>query len=270
MDPRGGRNATDRVNRRQATAGRRRQSTLQGPLRPRCRQTGQGLQALCRLGRQASPGDLSCTCHEHKEDKVAQEMIRDLTGSGNLLGAFRMPALSAFSPPPSAESLQLRATLCDEKTQQALTIVPMPPRRRSNRSKMARHNNIQWTDSELETSGIEVGPSNLRPEGAKTYQPRATPWDDGVERASSPERAAQWYGFVSPIQGSRINVQTDPMAMPWADMFWSLQDKIRRARVLVLFSPISVGSLTPCRAIDNICDPHTAASARLTPAPTLP
>ena len=89
----------------------------------------------------------------------------------------------------------------------------------------AHHKNKQRPDTELEASGFEGEPSRLRPEGAATNQPRASPWDYDVKCASSPERAAQWYGVVSPFQGSRINVQTDPGAMPRADLFGPFRTK---------------------------------------------
>jgi len=37
---------------------------------------------------------------------------------------------------------------------------------------------LQRPDAELETSGIEVEPSRIRPLGAVTNQPRASPWRD--------------------------------------------------------------------------------------------
>ena len=129
------------------------------------------------------------------------------------------------------------------------------PRRAVIRASVSAHPGLtpdlkQRPDTELGTSGIEVEPSRIRPEGAVTNQPRASPWDYEVKCASSPERAAKWYGVVSPFQGTRINVRTEPRAMPWASLFGPLQGKTRRARVLLALSPISTGILAVSRSVE--------------------
>src|SRR5271166_5440081 len=70
------------------------------------------------------------------------------------------------------------------------------------------------SDTELEASGLVGETPGVRPAGAATNQPRATPWDHEFIRTSSPERAAQESGVVSPFQGLDRNTRPKPRALP--------------------------------------------------------
>ena len=63
----------------------------------------------------------------------------------------------------------------------------------------------------------------ILPRRGRTDQPRASPWDHEVKPDSSPERAAQGHGDVSPLQGSAINRRPEPRALPWADLWLPLR-----------------------------------------------
>jgi len=65
----------------------------------------------------------------------------------------------------------------------------------------------------------------LRPEGAKTNQPRATPWDRGTVGFPRPERAPQVplaRLCVAPSGLAALRVRF-PRALPWADMWLPLR-----------------------------------------------
>ncbi len=70
----------------------------------------------------------------------------------------------------------------------------------------------------------------ILPRRGRTNQPRASPWDHKVKENSSPERAAQGLGNVSPFQGLGIPIRPDPRAMPWADLWLPLRGERQRYR----------------------------------------
>ena len=70
----------------------------------------------------------------------------------------------------------------------------------------------------------------ILPRRGRTDQPRATPWDHEVRPTSSPERAAQGHGDVSPFQGSGLDIRPDPRALPWADLWLPLRGDRQRCR----------------------------------------
>src|SRR5258707_10592795 len=70
----------------------------------------------------------------------------------------------------------------------------------------------------------------ILPRRGRTDQPRATPWDLVVKPTSSPERAAHGPSDVSPFQGSGIDIQPDPRALPWADLWLPLRGDRQRYR----------------------------------------
>ena len=116
----------------------------------------------------------------------------------------------------------------------------------------------QRPDTELEASGFRIRPSRLRPKEGVTDPPGPSPRDSEVKCARSPERAAQWHGFVSPLQGSRINVHTDPRAMPWADSFGPFRTKSEDRKSWLHFrslGPSAVFGSTSCVPVSR---PHAS------------
>ena len=65
--------------------------------------------------------------------------------------------------------------------------------------------------------------SGISPRRGRTDQPRATPWVPDVRPTSSPERAGQGHGDVSPFQGSGLANRPEPRALPWADLWLPLR-----------------------------------------------
>jgi hypothetical protein len=77
-------------------------------------------------------------------------------------------------------------------------------------------------DSAAESQVLKLCFSGIRPNGAATFQHRASPWDHRFPGKPCPERASH----VWPLQGGIV--ARLPRAMPWAGMFRAFQAEYRK------------------------------------------